>query len=121
MINLGGDHRTLEIEGKEHVKIFRARVERDGQLVHSKHERHFCGECGCHLWAWHPNWPDLVHPVASAIDTALPRPPKLVHIWTSSAPAWVDLRLGDDDEVFEGYPNTSLADWHERNGYEDPQ
>jgi hypothetical protein len=121
MINIGGDYDTLEVEGRDHVSVFRATIDRDGELVHSKHERHFCRKCGCHLWAWHPNWPEIVHPVAGVIDTPLPKPPALVHIWTESAPDWASVNPGPDDEVYERYPKTSLADWHKEHGYEDPK
>ena len=40
-INLSGDCETLEVQGKEHVKIYQARI--DGQL--SPAQRHFCQLC----------------------------------------------------------------------------
>ena len=32
-------------------------------------ERSFCGRCGSPLWLWDPRWPELIHPIASAIDS----------------------------------------------------
>ncbi|TFH29540.1 MAG: GFA family protein, partial [Myxococcales bacterium] len=86
MINIGGDMRTMKIEGEENLEHYRAMVERQGEMVQSKHRRFFCRQCGCHLYAWHENWPDLVHPVASAIDTPLPDPPARVHLMLGSKP-----------------------------------
>jgi hypothetical protein len=68
------------------------------------------------LWAWSPDWPDLVHPFASAIDTELPAPPERTHILLGSKSNWVPLQLGPDDKQFDGYPDESIADWHIRLG-----
>ncbi|NKB58612.1 MAG: GFA family protein [Alphaproteobacteria bacterium] len=111
VINLGGDHETLEVEGKDHVRVYRARGE-DGDL--SPLERHFCGECGTMLWAWDPRWPELVHPFASAIDTDLPVPPERTHLMHDYKPRWVADAVGPDDKIFGEYPDESIAGWHER-------
>ncbi len=73
-INLGATFSTLEVEGREHVRIYRPKVRRvdTGEELNSPGERHFCRLCGSALWAWDPRWPDLVHPHASAIDTPCP-------------------------------------------------
>lgn len=118
MINLGGDAATLEVEGREHVAVFRARVDRGKGPQTSEHERHFCRLCGCHLWAFHPRWPELVHPVASAIDTPLPPAPSSVHMMLGSRAPWVAVEVGPDDAAFEAYPEESLADWHRARGLE---
>ncbi len=112
IINLGGDTRTLEVEGREHTSIFRARVG-DAQ---SRHERVFCSRCGSHLWAWHPQWPELVHPVAGAIDTPLPHPPERVHMMVGSRSNWAKPEGHADDVHFEEYPAESLVDWHTNRG-----
>jgi len=70
-INLGGDHETLEVEGRERLSVYRAVI--GGEQ--SPAERIFCTRCGAALWVWDARWPELVHPFASAIDTALPAPP----------------------------------------------
>ncbi len=112
IVNLGGDARTLRVEGEEHVRAYRALIERDGEQVRSGHTRSFCVQCGGHLWAAHDDWPDLVHPVASAIDTPLPVPPQRVHIMLGSRASWAEPDVHEGDELFEGYPALSLADWH---------
>lgn len=112
-INLGADHRTLEVEGREHLSVYRALLD-DGST--STGQRHFCRLCGSALWLWDPSWPDLVHPHASAIDSALPVPPGNVHIMLDSKAGWVPLQRGVGDACFAEYPDESLADWHRRHG-----
>lgn len=116
-INLGGDARTLKIAaGKRHLRVYRAQM-RDADGEHaSTGQRNFCGRCGSALWLWDPTWPDLVHPHASAIDTPLPMPPDNVHIMLGSKAAWVEPEGKPGDVRFDGYPDMSLAEWHERRG-----
>lgn len=110
-INLGADFRTLQIEGRDAIRRYRARLEDGGE---SLAERSFCGACGSQLWLWDPRWPDLVHPHASAIDTDLPVPPQRWHMMLANRPAWVAGCVAEGDRRFEGYPDESLADWHAR-------
>ncbi|MEM7435237.1 MAG: GFA family protein [Myxococcota bacterium] len=117
MINLGGDMRTMQIEGKEHLSHYRAVLERDGERSQSRHHRYFCKECGCHLYAWSERWPDLVHPVASCIDTPLPEPPRHVHMMIGSKASWVPVQVDPTDEQYDDYPEKSLARWHSDAGY----
>ena len=122
MINLGGDHRTMAIEGEEHLKIYQSMMDdpdAPGGRRKSRHKRFFCGECGSHLWAHNERWPDLVHPVASAIDTELPAAPAHVHMMLGSKASWVPVQADPDDETYETYPQTSLANWHAEKGYSD--
>lgn len=114
-INLGGDASTLEVEGEEHVRVYQAMIEQDGKRVQSRHQRHFCGECGSHLWAFHPQWPEIVHPMASAIDTDLPVPPSRVHLMLGSKASWVTTDAREGDVCFDEYPELSLAEWHRAN------
>jgi hypothetical protein len=116
MINLGGDASTLRVDGEEHVAVYRAMLERDGKRVQSRHHRMFCRECGSHLWAAHERWPELVHPVASAIDTELPPAPAHVHMMLGSKASWVPVEAGPEDDEFDAYPELSLAEWHARHG-----
>lgn len=112
LINLGGHADTLQVTGREHVRVYRATVERDGKRMQSDHERHFCQHCGTHLWAFNPRWPELVHPVAGAIDTPLPVPPHTRHMMVGSKANWLEIHPQPDDVVCDAYPDTSLADWH---------
>lgn len=121
-INLGGDARSLEVGGREHVRVYRAEFpDAQGRLAPSAHERHFCGLCGAHLWAWNAHWPDLVHPLASAIDTPLPPPPHHVHLMLGSKANWVPVEGTAADKHFDEYPDVSLAEWHEKHWQEGEQ
>ena len=110
-INLGGDFRTLKIKGKANITVYRARMELGER---SSGRRHFCKRCGSPLWLWDPNWPDLVHPHASAIDTDLPVPPEHTHIMLGSKASWVEVQAKPKDKRFREYPRESIAEWHER-------
>ena len=112
-INLGADFRTLKVTGKRHLRVYRATLD-DGTV--STGERHFCARCGSALWLWDPTWPDLVHPHASAIDTALPVPPEHVHIMLGSKATWVEVEGQRGDARFDAYPDCSLAQWHAQRG-----
>lgn len=117
-INLGGEHATLEVEGRSHVRVYHARIRERGDTAgyESPAERHFCGLCGSHLWLWDPRWPELVHPLASAIDTPLPKPPECTHLMLGSKATWVEPAIGPKDRQFAAYPEESIAEWHARLG-----
>lgn len=110
-INLGGDAETLEVEGKENLRVYQAQ-RGDGET--SSGQRNFCGTCGSALWLWDPRWPELIHPFASAIDSELPEPPERTHLMTASKASWVPVRAGANDQSFEEYPSESIAAWHQR-------
>jgi hypothetical protein len=117
-INLGGDYRTLQVEGREHVAVYQARLANPetGDISVSDGRRHFCAVCASALWLWDPNWPDLVHPFASAIDTELPVPPEHTHLMLGSKASWVEPQVQAHDRCFAEYPDESLAQWHQRLG-----
>jgi hypothetical protein len=117
-INLGGQYDTLKVEGRENIRIYQAKIKnpKTGEIEISPGERHFCGNCGSALWHWDPRWPELVHPFASAIDTKLPEPPERTHLMLEFKAPWVEIHAGPQDKKFEGYPDESLAQWHERLG-----
>lgn len=117
-INLGADARTLKFEdGKNLKRIFHAEIlEDDGSCELSTAERHFCAGCATALWLFSPEWLELVHPFASAIDSELPRPPSSVHLMLRFKPTWVVPDIQPDDAQFDLYPKESLEDWHKRHG-----
>lgn len=119
-INLGATFDTLQVEGREHVRINRPKIrhEDSGTVEVSPGERHFCRLCGSALWAWDPRWPELVHPHASAIDTPLPPPPVRSHMMLGSKAGWVTVQAEPYDKFFEEFPDESLAEWHRRHGLE---
>ncbi len=117
-INLGGEARTMKVTGRESIAIYHARMRREGERsVHaSTAERHFCRNCGSALWLYSPEWPELIHPFASAIDTPLPVPPEQTHLLLGSKAPWVEVDAHPSDKQFQGYPEESIAEWHDRLG-----
>ncbi|WP_370207697.1 GFA family protein [Pararhodobacter marinus] len=116
-INLGARMDSLSIEGAEHLGVFRAEIhDEDGACRLSSAERNFCTRCGCHLWLYDPTWPELVHPLASVIDTPLPEAPARTHIMLDFKPDWIPLQAAPQDRTFARYPDASLEDWHRAHG-----
>lgn len=117
-INLGGDANSLHVTGRKHISIYHARMKDKGaSRAHaSTAERHFCSLCGSGLWLFSPQWPELIHPFASAIDTPLPVPPEHTHLLLDSKAPWVEVDAKKGDQQFQGYPEESIAQWHERLG-----
>jgi hypothetical protein len=115
-INLGGDARTLRVRGRKDIAVYHARMREPGAAhAHaSTAERHFCRRCGSALWLYSAEWPELVHPFASAIDTPLPVPPEHTHLMLAFKAPWVEVEAKLGDKRFDGYPDESLADWHAR-------
>jgi len=111
-INIMADNQTMQVTGQDQVAEYRAVT--DG--APSRHRRYFCRQCGSHLWAWNENWPELVHPLASIIDTPLPKPSHFVDIMLDSAAPWVEPHPGDQIERFTEYPGQSIEAWHRRHG-----
>ena len=117
-INLGADAKTLKVQGRKHTRVYHARVKNpeDARAHRSTGERHFCRDCGSALWLFSPEWPDLVHPFASAIDTPLPKAPRRTHIMLEFKAPWVETHKGPKDSTAQRYPRESIAAWHVRLG-----
>jgi hypothetical protein len=117
-INLGGLSDTLKVNDPKGAKsFFRAAIrDDDGTCVLSTAERHFCSLCGTTLWLFSPEWPELMHPFASAIDSELPKPPSTTHLMLRFKPKWVEVERGPEDLTFDLYPRQSLEDWHKAHG-----
>ncbi|MDT0682739.1 GFA family protein [Roseicyclus sp. F158] len=115
-INLGGIAKTLTVSGEAAIGRFSAEIERGGICKTSSGERSFCTGCGAALWVYDPDWPDLIHPFASAIDTDLPAAPERVHILLADKASWAQVPDGPAEVHFEGYPDESLEDWHKARG-----
>jgi hypothetical protein len=111
-INLGAKAATLKVKGARYIKMFHARIEGS----RSTGERRFCGKCGSALWVQDKQWPDLVHPFASVIDTKLPEPPERVHIMLGSMANWVQPDIRPGDKQYREYPPDSLEEWHRAHG-----
>jgi hypothetical protein len=112
-INIMGDARTLAVTGRRPLRIYHAEIGDDaGHFEASTGERHFCSRCASALWLFSPEWPELVHPFASAIDTDLPVPPSRTHLMLKYKASWVEPVIGAHDLVFEEYPEQSIEQWH---------
>lgn len=124
-INISADYETLNLRGEDHLGKYQAWMDPE-RSERSPGFRIFCRECGTALWVWDPRWPEIFHPYASCIDTALPTPPERNHIFVEHAPAWVPIPENSDrDKVYDFTGKTiddivdsidSLEDWHRRRG-----
>lgn len=115
-VNLHADADSLVLNGEEHITVYRAFTDHPDRTRRSDGERRFCKYCGAGLWVWDPRWPELMHPFASAIDTALPAAPERTHICLADKPDWVPVAEGSSERCFAGYPDESLMAWHQRQG-----
>ncbi|KAI9829143.1 MAG: hypothetical protein M1832_000166 [Thelocarpon impressellum] len=116
-VNLGGIASSLRIlSGADRVKKYRGVCDRgthDQRTVSS--ERSFCGDCSTMLWLFDAQWPELVHPFASAIDTDLAVPDEMVCVRADSKPAWVRWPEGRKT-VHQEYGEDSIEGWHRKHG-----
>lgn len=115
-INLMGTAESLSIKGKKSLRFYRVEIDEHGTCKQSSGQRHFCSKCATALWLFDPEWPNLVHPFASAIDTDLPVPPSKVHLMLRYKASWVQPVIGPDDQSFQEYPKESIEDWHRKRG-----
>jgi hypothetical protein len=114
-INIAAEARSLQVKGQDAVAVYHAVMrERGTRHKASTAERHFCRLCGSALWLFSPEWPELLHPFASAIDSALPEAAAVTHIMLAYKPDWVRVQKGRGDLMFDDYPEESIAAWHER-------
>ncbi|KAF9263261.1 hypothetical protein L218DRAFT_927687 [Marasmius fiardii PR-910] len=116
-INLGGHYKTLNImQGKEHINVYHAVLDRDTPNERrASSERSFCSKCSTMLWLYDKSWPELIHPFASAIDSELLPPKKMVCLKLADKPNYVRLPEGEK-ALHKDYPALSLEDWHKENG-----
>ena len=89
-INIAADATTLTVRGQDAVAVYHAKMRAPGKRTStSTGQRHFCRLCGSALWLFSPEWPELTHPFASAIDTPLPVPDAVTHVMLAYKPDWV--------------------------------
>jgi len=122
-INIMGQANTLKVEGEGHLTFLQAHVEdpeHPGDFIVSSAKRYFCHHCGSTLWLADPEWPEWFYPLASAIDTPLPRPPEIFHIMLDFAAPWVKVPQGEGHRLFPRYPDESILHWHNRHGLYQP-
>lgn len=119
-VNIMADAATLEIDGEEHLSVYRSALndrgiyEEDG-LGYSR--RHFCKHCSTMLWNFNPRHGDWIYPFASSVDTPLPTPPEIRHIMVAHKAPWV--KIPEGEAQFDQYPDEGIEDWHKnRNLYD---
>jgi hypothetical protein len=116
-INLMGDYESMKVRGQKAIGVYRAKIADDAGHCHtSSGERNFCTKCATALWLYDKQWPELVHPFASAIDTDLPVPPSKVHLMLRYKASWVVPQFGRGDAKYDEYPELSIEEWHRRRG-----
>jgi hypothetical protein len=116
-INIMGDARTFKVKGRRAIGVYRAAIAGGvGKCETSTGERNYCRKCATALWVFDPEWPDLMHPFASAIDAPLPVPPARTHLMLRYKASWVEPVIGPNDLSFELYPQESIEAWHRRHG-----
>ncbi|GGI78072.1 GFA family protein [Legionella impletisoli] len=113
-INIMGIADTLTVQGQESISIYQAGLfpEKKEKSELSSGRRHFCKQCGSCLWVSDPNWPQLIHPFASAIDTPLPKAPETIHMMVEFAVSWCD--IPDKELKYQNYPPLSIEAWHKK-------
>jgi hypothetical protein len=122
-VNIMGEYETLKVTGAENIAVYRSRknhrdiYEEDG-LGFSR--RSFCRTCGTPLWIYNPRYPNAVYPVASAIDTELPKAPAGTHHMLGYKASWIPVPDGPTETHHEFYPEEGIEQWHRSRGlYED--
>jgi len=119
-INIMGEADSMSVTGETSLGFHHGMYHdaASDELKQSPGRRYFCRECGSPLWAADPRWPQWVYPYASAVRTALPVPPELVHIMLDFKAPWVVVPSGENHRYFARYPDESIVDWHRRHGLE---
>lgn len=114
-INIMGKAATLKVRGKKNITVYRARMPaKNGKTTRSTGQRHFCKRCASCLWVYDPEWPELVHPFASSIDTKLPLPPEEVCLMLAYKAPWAPVPKAA--KRFRRYPKLSIEEWHKQQG-----
>lgn len=115
-INIMGEYNSLKVKGKTNLSIYRAHIKEGRKTMRSPGRRHFCKRCGSSLWLWDPRWPQWVYPFASAVDTPLPRPREVQHVFLNYASRWVEVPRRKSDRYFGEFPREAIVDWHRKRG-----
>jgi hypothetical protein len=109
----GRSRPSLKVQGKRGLGVWNAPI--DGHKGSA--DQHYCKHCGTPLWVSDEQWPELVHPFASAIDTELPKAPDEWPVWRRSSDAAVmrDLPRPGSLETDTTWPSPALARAQRRN------
>lgn len=117
-INIMAASHSLKMKGEKALGLYRAKIKSPHGTTceTSSGERRFCVHCASALWLYDPEWPDLIHPFASAIDTDLPVPPERTHLMLRYKASWVQPVVATQDLCFDEYPEASIEQWHRQRG-----
>ena len=117
-INIMAEASTLSISGEKNLAFHHGREHKkdSDELIENKNKRYFCKHCGSPMWSADPRWPEWIYPFASSIDTALPKPPEILHIMLDFAAPWTEVPKGEGRRHFKRYPDEGIMDWHQRHG-----
>ncbi|KAJ3098957.1 hypothetical protein HDU97_003558 [Phlyctochytrium planicorne] len=141
-INIMGQRETLKVEGSENILVYRHKMtSEESKTVESKNLRNFCRHCSTPLYCIDEDYPNWFWPFAGTIDTPLPRPPVVHHIFLTRKHPFVDLPIPKSEKLpkqinletlvdgesyedesgvvhvlFKRYPNLSIQSYHENNG-----
>ena len=115
-INIMGAADTLKIKGKQYISVYHARLtpKKKSKSKVSTGQRHFCKKCASCLWIYDPEWPELIHPFASAIDTSLPVAPIKTYMMLDYAADWCEIPKNKRDTHCKRLPSLSIEDWHKK-------
>ena len=116
-INIMGLAGTLKVKGKSALGVWNAPI--DGYKGSA--DRHYCKHCGTPLWVSDEQWPELVHPFASAIDTELPNAPRACICCCATRRAGSNRRFTPMTTASTAIPNCrsktgTVEDWHKEHG-----
>ncbi|WED44011.1 GFA family protein [Legionella cardiaca] len=114
-INIMALAKSLKVKGDDSISIYQARITSNNHSEVSSARRHFCRHCGSCLWISDPNWPELIHPFASIIDTPLPKAPQTIHMMLEYAANWCEIPQGTKEIHYKEYPPLSIEEWHKQN------
>lgn len=65
------------------------------------------------LWVWDKQWPELIHPFASCIDSELPPPEEMICVRGDSKPDWVRWPEGKK-KTYQAFGGDSIESWHKK-------
>lgn len=102
----------LQIQAQKEVPSFQTPFSVNVGLTFSGNQRHFCPECGSHLYCLSEEWPQWIYPYASCIDTPLPKPKHVVHMLLDSKASWVVPQK--EGKHYQHFPPLGIEEWHKK-------
>ncbi|KAI9313565.1 Mss4-like protein [Dichotomocladium elegans] len=111
------DRDTLKVQGEQYLKGYQAIKNKEtGEVSHLL--RHFCTECGTHVYATNMKVPNALYAFSGVIDTPLPyvEEKDIHHIFVADKCGWViGPEIDPSKGSFAGHDDISFEKWHEIN------